>query len=124
MLQEGGHSASLLNAINDELGGPYDLILANAVFLHFTIEQTKLVVAKCHAALMENGSLAFSVKQGEGNAWKSAKLGAPKYYQFWSKENLEAMLVEQDFQIIEIRSISGQNSTKWLNVIARVGKTS
>lgn len=36
LLQSQGHQASILNAITDDLNGPYDLVFADAVLLHFT----------------------------------------------------------------------------------------
>ena len=38
-LRKHGHDAKVLNALTDELGGPYDMALANAVLLHFTPDE-------------------------------------------------------------------------------------
>ncbi len=116
--QSEGHEARILNAITDEILGPYDLILANAVFLHFTREQTTEVLHKCARALTSNGILAFSVKYGKGSEWKSAKLGAPKFYQYWMEDELTGLVESSGFSIDEVRRING-NKTKWLNITAR-----
>src|SRR5271157_2858245 len=43
-MRQQGYQARLLNALGDDFGGPYDMVYANAVLLHFTVEQTKAVL--------------------------------------------------------------------------------
>ncbi len=80
LLQEQGHSARVLNAITDEFDGKYDMVFANAVLLHFTPSETANVFKKACNSVKQNGILAFTVKQGDGEEWSEAKLDAPRYF--------------------------------------------
>ena len=88
-LKDQNKDARLLNALTDDYGGPYNMIYANAVLLHFTPEQTKAVLQKVHDALKPNGLFSFSVKIGDGSAWSEAKLNAPRYFTYWREEPLK-----------------------------------
>jgi len=119
LLKEKGFDARVLNAITDDLGGPYDLVIANAVLLHFTREETEKVLTKVLAALKNGGKFAFTVKQGEGEVWEDTKLGAPRYFCFWTEEQIEALLKKVGYSRT---SVSGdkatRNNTTWVQVIA------
>jgi SAM-dependent methyltransferase len=112
--QAQGHAAEKLNAITDSLGGPYDLILANAVLLHFPPDDFRLCLSKIRTALRKEGIFAFTVKQGAGSGWSSEKLGAPRFFQFWNENTLRRELTK--FQILDLRS---DPTGKWLHVIVQ-----
>lgn len=114
--REYGHKASLLNAITDELSGPYDLLFADAVLLHLTEAQVTSVLHKAHTALKSRGILAFTVKTGEGEAWLRHKLDADRYFKYWQANELRLTLEQNHFKIVELR-VTEDN--KWLHVIAR-----
>lgn len=82
LLNKRGLNARKLNVIADGLDGSYNLVLANAVLLHFTREQTKEVLRKVLASLKPGGTFAFTLKQGDGEKWTEEKLGAPRYFCF------------------------------------------
>ena len=77
-LREQGHSARLLDLREDNLGGPYDAIVANAVLLHLERAQAEKALASGRASTHPGGMLAFTVEEGDGEAWSSAKLGRPR----------------------------------------------
>src|ERR1700721_1477435 len=60
-LKSKGHTARLLNALSNDLGSGYDMVLADAVFLHFTVEEMNLVLKKIHKALNKDGRLIFTL---------------------------------------------------------------
>lgn len=101
-LQERGSVARKFNILSDSFNAQYDLIFANAVFLHFTPQEFNGVLQKIHAHLKNEGILAFSVKKGEGEEWSTAKLGQPRYFCYWSKEKLKQKLESFGFQVISI----------------------
>lgn len=123
LLQEKRFNARRLNAITDELGGPYDLILANAVLLHFTRTETTQVLKKVYAALAKQGTFAFSLKQGDGENWSDEKLGAPRYFCFWTEDQIRQLLEQIGFQDIRnIQETSGgeaKASAAWIRIIAK-----
>ncbi|MCR6630670.1 MAG: class I SAM-dependent methyltransferase [Magnetospirillum sp.] len=65
-LRAHGFNARLFNALTDDLDGRYDLILANAVMLHFDRGEFALVLGKLLRSLKSGGRFAFSLKRGQG----------------------------------------------------------
>ncbi|HEU4914759.1 MAG TPA: class I SAM-dependent methyltransferase [Candidatus Saccharimonadales bacterium] len=119
LLQKKGLNARVLNAITDDLGGPYDLVIANAVLLHFTREETEKVLAKVLAALKDGGRFAFTLKQGEGETWEDSKLGAPRYFCFWQEQQIEELLKKVGYSQVEVSGDKAtRNNTTWVQVIA------
>ena len=113
LLKEQGHTAYVLNAITDDLGGLWDLIYANCVFLHFTKEELEQVLTKAFAALKTHAVLAFSVKRGKGSEWSNEKIGAPRFFQYYDQQTLNHMLVSAGFDIVDIRDgITAGDSNK------------
>ncbi|MBI4948159.1 methyltransferase domain-containing protein [Candidatus Berkelbacteria bacterium] len=117
-----GKNARLLNAITDEFGQIYDLIFANAVFLHFNKKELKIVLKKIFDSLNQNGLIAFSVKAGEGEEVTTRKLNAPRYFCYWSEPELKKVLTEIGFKEISIEiteDYRGKHKPDWLFVSAK-----
>jgi SAM-dependent methyltransferase len=118
-LQKQGISARLYNVVTDPFSGQYDLIFANAVFLHFTREELASVITKCFIALNNKGRLSFSLKQGEGETWSDEKIEAPRYFCYWQQNDVEKLLNSAGFSHWTIDDDgTGHGSAKWLHVIA------
>lgn len=118
LLQEKGFNARKLDLINDAIDGTYDLIMANAVLLHFTREQTADVLKKVHASLKEGGMFAFTVKLGDGEEWNDAKLGVPRYFCYWQPEQLAEVVKNAGYDNVDVQQGTTKNF-QWLQVIAR-----
>jgi predicted TPR repeat methyltransferase len=118
-LQAAGFPARQLNVLQDDFGGPYDLIFANAVFLHFTPAELEQILHKAHTALAPGGLLAFSVKQGDGSEWTSDKLGARRFFQYWSADPLTRLVQGQGYKIINVQTTSVRTGVQWMRFIAR-----
>lgn len=118
LLQQKGFSARLLNVITDVIEvDRYNLILANAVLLHFTREETTAVVKKVYDALKRDGIFAFSLKLGEGEVWSEEKLGAPRYFCFWNEVQITDLLRRVGFGEVTVNTDTG-SSAKWVRIIA------
>lgn len=114
LLQNEGYNAKLFNILKDPFEGKYDLVFANAVFLHFTPLELQKVLEKIHASLSNEGILSFSVKHGEGEEWSLAKVGNPRYFCYWQADAIKALLKANGFDVIEI-----SEDHKFLQIIAR-----
>lgn len=121
LLQDKGHAARILNAITDDLGSGYDLIFADAVLLHFTRDEAQRVIGKVHDALVSGGRFAFSLKIGEGEEWEETKLGAPRFFCYWTKETIEPVLGQAGFTDMHITDDYVGSTAKWVHVIATKG---
>jgi len=119
LLQQKGFSARQLNAITDPFDGPYDLVLANAVLLHFTRDETKAVIKKVFDALADSGKFAFTLKQGEGEKWSDTKLGAPRYFCYWTEDQIRPIIEAAGFSKVEMSTDQSTNGTQWVQVIAQ-----
>jgi len=113
--------AQQLNALTDELGGPYHLVFANAVFLHFTVHEFSNILDKISGSLQPSGILAFSDKVSERSGWSTAKVGAPRFFQYWQAGPLTKLLTQKGFYVLDMKGIESMRDgqPKWLHVISR-----
>lgn len=123
-MRQHDQDARLLNALTDDYGGPYDMVYANAVLLHFTPEQVVQVLARIRTALRPSGIFVFSVKVGEGMAWSDAKLKSPRFFTYWHEKPLKELLVSAGFEIaFWEEGQTGHDNGNWYHVIARRTKS-
>ena len=95
-----GHSARELNALTDNYGGPYHMVYANAVLLHFTEQQIEEVLTRVRQALKDEGLFSFSVKIGDGSEWTATKLGLPRYFSYWHEEQIRILFDKARLKVI------------------------
>jgi 2-polyprenyl-3-methyl-5-hydroxy-6-metoxy-1,4-benzoquinol methylase len=117
-LRARGHHAQNFNVLTDPVPEGYDVILANAVFLHLTHEQFVDTLHRLLSRLSGGGRLAFTLKQGDGEEWSTAKLGTPRYFCYWQPEPLRAALVATGFGTVRITRWTAPSGQKWLAAIA------
>jgi SAM-dependent methyltransferase len=117
MIRADGYDVDQLNALTDDLGGPYDLVFADAVFLHFTPEQLATVLRKAHAAAE---FLAFTTRQGDGDEWSTRHLDLPRHFTMWQEQPLRELLAECGWTVLAWQrsetAVSG-----WFYVMGRRG---
>lgn len=120
ILQQKDPSAHVLNILTDELTQQYDLITANGVFLHFNDDEIRLALTKVLKALKPNGSFAFSLKEGKGEAWQDNKGMQPRYFKYWSKDEIIDVLKEIGFTHTNAWLDTSDNSSNlWVMIIAK-----
>jgi 2-polyprenyl-3-methyl-5-hydroxy-6-metoxy-1,4-benzoquinol methylase len=118
-LLDRGFVAKKLNLLDDEIVGQYDLIIASAVFLHFTEPELRTVLLKIAPALTKNGALGFSVKNGTGEEWSSEKVGAPRFFHYWTEDTLLPVLTDCGYVVIDTRRTE---DSKWLHITCEVSE--
>lgn len=114
LLQSKGYAANQFNILTDDFNSLYELIFANAVFLHFNPVELNEILKKAHKSLSDDGILAFSVKHGEGEEWTSAKIGSPRYFCYWQKDTIQSLLESLDFEVLLIHE-----DEKFLQITAK-----
>ena len=119
LLQQKGFDAKVLNAITDELPQGLDFVLANAVLPHFNRDEAVLVIKKVFDSLNTNGKFAFTLKQGEGEGWSEEKLGAPRFFCYWTESQIREVLESIGFGDIEISDDKVATNATWLQIVAR-----
>lgn len=119
LLQQKGFDAKVLNAITDELPQGLDFVLANAVLLHFNRDEAVLVIKKVFDSLNTNGKFAFTLIQGEGEGWSEKKLGAPRFFCYWTESQIRDVLESTGFGDVEISGDKAAANATWLQIVAR-----
>jgi SAM-dependent methyltransferase len=119
LLREKSFDAHILNAITDELPNGIDVVLANAVLLHFTREEAIKVINKVHKVLNSGGTFAFTLKQGEGEEWLEDKLDAPRFFTYWADQQIHSVLSIAGFQDISVWRDRVTDRSTWLQIIAK-----
>lgn len=115
-LRENGEAAEMLNVLTDMIDEEsYDVIFADAVFLHFTKEEFISALKNVHSALLPGGRLGLTLKNGDGEEITREKMNADRYFKYWREPELASTLAEAAFKSISINeAIDG----KWLHLIA------
>jgi pimeloyl-ACP methyl ester carboxylesterase len=117
-LRASGVEADLLEMTGGDFGGPYDAVFADAVLVHLTDAQLELVLAKALRAVRAGGLLAFTVKEGDGQAWSTAKLGRPRFFNYWREPALLEHVIAAGWEPLSVEHVQG-STEPWLNVICR-----
>lgn len=117
-LRSDGHEARLLDVRVDDFGGPYDAVLADAVLLHLSRDEFVDVLRCARHAVVNRGVLAFTLKEGDGEAWSRAKLGLPRHFTYWREPAVQTALRATGWQILSLSHVARRRKP-WLFVIAR-----
>lgn len=118
MLRAEGFDAVRLDVRTGELGGPWDAVFANAVLLHLDREAVAVALVAIREAVVPGGVLACTLKDGDGETWTDARLGGPRWFVFWRREQLAEALEAAGWIVESIEQVEGPNDA-WLHVIAR-----
>ena len=119
LLRDAGHDARLLDVRTDPLDGPYQGIFANAVLLHLSRDQFEDLLRRARAATAPGGVLAFTLKEGDGEAWTEQKLGLPRHFTYWREPTVRAALHRAGWPDASITHVAGREN--WLHVLAGAG---
>ncbi len=116
-MREKGLDPVRLNALTDDLGGPWSAVVASAMLLHLTPGELGQVLDRLHTSVEPGGVLAATVKEGDGFGWSSHKLGLPRYFTYWRPEPLRALLHQHGWRVEWMERRRGAND-EWLLVFA------
>jgi SAM-dependent methyltransferase len=108
MMRTAGHEARRLDVCTDELGGPYDAVLADAMLLHLTRDEFEDVLQRTRRAVVNDGVLAFTVKKGDAAAWSDAKLRLPRHFTYWRAPAVREALTRTGWTVIKLDHVAGR----------------
>lgn len=117
-LRSRGHEAEVLNVVTDALGGPWDGIYANAVFLHLNPGELAEVLVKAAGAVVPDGILGFTVKAGDGSGWTTTKLDRPRHFTYWRAPMLRALIDSSPWDLLQLEHVAGAKDD-WLQCICK-----
>jgi len=113
LMAERGQRAQLLNVVTDELGGPYDGVLAMGVLIHVDRNQTDAVLRKIHAALRPGGAFLAAMREGEGET-------TGEYHTVcWTRERFTERLAAAGLSVVWDADSVGRDGNNWIIYLAR-----
>ena len=103
----------------DDLGGPYDAVLALAVLHQVDRALVPDLLGRVAGALAPGGVLLVSVREGDGERWEDTDSGSPSSTVLWREPDLCDALEDANFSL-EWRAW-GEDSEdgRWLTFLAR-----
>lgn len=116
---ERGKQAERLDAINDDLGGPYDAVVALHVLQHVEPDDLPAVLAKVAGALHPGGRFLVSIPLGQGAGWEVGESGSPYYRALWSEAEFTAALSAAGLKAEWSERSNHDEETGWLCVLAQ-----
>jgi SAM-dependent methyltransferase len=94
----------------------FDAVVALAVLLHADTNQFAKALENIFQVMKKGGVFYLALKQGVGEEVENEKLGGPRYFKYWQKEEVEKHLQEAGFKIELFDYVQG---IKWLHFLAR-----
>jgi SAM-dependent methyltransferase len=114
MMRADGYAVDRLNALTDDLGGPYDAVFADAVFLHFDRPGLAQVLRK---AARSAPVLAFATREGKGEEWSDRNLDLPRHFVLWQEDALREVLTGTGWEVQRLERGEGKFGM-WFYVLA------
>lgn len=122
-LRSQGHRCVKFNALSDTIPEEPTLVVANAVFCHFTIDQTTRALHRYRDSLEPGCRVAFTVKSetARQRVPMNTRLGLPRYFSYWATADVFNVLQQCGLRPIVVEETSGsRDSDRWINVVAVV----
>ena len=118
-LRDHGFDARQLDIIEQKPDKIYDVILAFAVFVHFTAEDLDKAMDHIAQSLTPDGVLAFSVIQGDGDKWSDHRLDTSRFFKYWQQDELDDIAGRHELKLADSTS-DNYGSKVWLQCIYRL----
>jgi len=112
-----GKRVERLDLIEDDLGGPYDGLVALYVMQHIARPLVDGVIARMADALVPQGLLLFSYQLGDGERVEAEQTG-DYHIVMWSRGDMDAVLARHGFEIVWDRTEDGREAC-WVTLVAR-----
>jgi 2-polyprenyl-3-methyl-5-hydroxy-6-metoxy-1,4-benzoquinol methylase len=107
-----GKQGELLDLLTDDLGGPYDAVLALAVLIHIPRQETRQVLDRIAAALRPGGAFLVSVREGEGET-------TDDYHTvYWNRGHFAERLLASGLEVVWEAANVGRGGHHWLTFLA------
>ena len=112
----------VFNVLTDSFQKKYNGILCWRVFVHFTVNDARIVLSKVFNALENGGRFIFNAMNIEGHRSTSEwldfsgiyHLGEKRYYHYYDELELNDLIKKTGFRIVQTRYEGGSNNRKWL----------
>lgn len=113
ILKEKGLTASQFDAKTDNIPQPIDCIYANAVFVHFSPEETVSFLKRAKKQLANEKLVFLTVIKGEGNERSARNRGFERDFYYYSSSILKNLVESCGYRILYLQD----EDPKWIQVI-------
>ncbi|MER9166353.1 class I SAM-dependent methyltransferase [Mesorhizobium australicum] len=107
-----GKAGELLDVITDELGGPYDAVVALAVLIHVPRDQIDQVLEKIARSLRQGGAFVVSMRDGDGET------GGKYHTVDWRRDAFAARIEAAGMELLSHSFRIGRNEQGWNTFLA------
>ncbi len=115
-----GKQVDQLDVIKDDLGGPYDAVVALHVLQHVEPDDLPAVLAKVAGALRAGGRFLVSIPLGEGAGWEVGESGSPYYRALRTEGEFIAALEHAGLRSDWTERSDHDEESGWLCVLAQL----
>ena len=116
---ERGKHVERLDVTCDELGGPYDAVMALAVLQHLERTQLPTLLSRIAAALRPGGVFLVAIPEGGGERWEVGDSGNRYFTVLWDEAAFRALLAEAGLGVEWSASDDDSDANHWLMLLAR-----
>lgn len=94
----------------------------HASLLHLPRSAVPEALAEFRRVMVQPAMLHVAVKRGSDHEWETGQYGAayPRWFTYWAPEELDRVLAEAGFRILEGRILPGSDHD-WINRLCRAG---
>jgi 2-polyprenyl-3-methyl-5-hydroxy-6-metoxy-1,4-benzoquinol methylase len=110
---ERGKHVEILNVVTDDLGGPYDAVLALCVLIHVDRDQIDAVLRGVQHTLRPGGAFLVSMRTGEGETSGSY------HTVYWTRDRFAARLTAAGLSIVWDAISVDVDDDEWVTFLAR-----
>ena len=129
-IKEKGLEPIKFNVLEDELLDKYFGIFCWRVFVHFTKEDALKVIKKTYKALEKNGIFVFNAMNRETKEVEEEwvdfpgeyHMGIERYYNYYYQEDIDKMISETNYEILDFHKEGGDENNKWLVYVLKKTK--
>ena len=94
----------------------YDILFANAVFLHFTPPQLEKILGSIKKNLLVGWILGCSFKKWIWEELSTEKMPSPRYFKYRQEDELAVVFGDQGYTIVDMTTTGDD---KWIHLIAK-----
>ena len=116
---ERGKHVEKLDVTSDDLGGPYDVVIALAVLQHVGRDQIPALLGRVVAALRPRGMFLVAIREGAGERWEVGDSGNPYFIVLWHESAFRALLADAGLMVGWSSRAEDSEESDWLMLLAR-----
>ena len=115
---ERGKHVEKLDVTRDELGGPYDAVMALAVLQHVDRAQVPSLLRRVAAALRPGGVFLVAIPTGVGESWEVGESGNHYFTVLWGESAFRTLLADVGLGVEWSVSDDDSEENSWLMLLA------